>query len=119
MLKRILSGMRPTGKLHLGNLHGALGNWVELQNSGKYDCFYFVADWHALTSDYSTTENIKDNTINMVIDWLSVGLDPHKSTLFVQSAIKEHAELFVLLSMITPLPWLERNPTYKEMKAEL
>ncbi len=111
--------MRPTGKLHLGNLHGALGNWVELQNSGKYDCFYFVADWHALTSEYSTTENIKDNTISMLIDWLSVGLDPHKSTLFVQSAIKEHAELFLLLSMITPLPWLERNPTYKEMKAEL
>ncbi|MEQ8216457.1 MAG: tryptophan--tRNA ligase, partial [Smithellaceae bacterium] len=109
----------PTGKLHLGNLHGALGNWVELQNSGKYDCFYFVADWHALTSEYSTTENIKDNTISMLIDWLSVGLDPHKSTLFVQSAIKEHAELFLLLSMITPLPWLERNPTYKEMKAEL
>jgi len=119
VLKRILSGMRPTGKLHLGNLHGALGNWVELQNSGKYDCFYFVADWHALTSEYSTTENIKDNTINMLIDWLSVGLDPQKSTLFVQSAIKEHAELFLLLSMITPLPWLERNPTYKEMKAEL
>lgn len=118
-LKRILSGMRPTGKLHLGNLHGALGNWVELQNSGKYDCFYFVADWHALTSDYSSTENIKDNTINMVIDWLSVGLDPQKSTLFVQSAIKEHAELFLLLSMITPLAWLERNPTYKEMKTEL
>ena len=117
--KRILSGMRPTGKLHLGNLHGALGNWVELQESGKYDCFYFVADWHALTSDYSTTEGIKDNTINMVIDWLSVGLDPQKSTLFVQSAIKEHAELFLLLSMITPLAWLERNPTYKEMKAEL
>lgn len=111
--------MRPTGKLHLGNLHGALGNWVDLQNSGKYDCFYFVADWHALTSEYSTTENIKDNTINMLIDWLSVGLDPHKSTLFVQSAVKEHAELFLLLSMITPLAWLERNPTYKEMKAEL
>lgn len=119
VLKRILSGMRPTGKLHLGNLHGALGNWVDLQNSGKYDCFYFVADWHALTSEYSTTENIKDNTINMLIDWLSVGLDPQKSTLFVQSAIKEHAELFLLLSMITPLAWLERNPTYKEMKAEL
>jgi tryptophanyl-tRNA synthetase len=111
--------MRPTGKLHLGNLHGALGNWVELQNSGKYDCFYFVADWHALTSEYSTTENIKENTVNMVIDWLSVGLDPQKSTLFAQSAIKEHAELFLLLSMITPLAWLERNPTYKEMKAEL
>jgi tryptophanyl-tRNA synthetase len=111
--------MRPTGKLHLGNLHGALGNWVELQNSGKYDCFYFVADWHAFTSEYNTTEGIKDNSIEMVIDWLSVGLDPQKSTLFVQSAVKEHAELFLLLSMITPLAWLERNPTYKEMKAEL
>lgn len=111
--------MRPTGKLHLGNLHGALGNWVELQNSGKYDCFYFVADWHAFTSEYSTTEGIKDNSIDMVIDWISVGLDPQKSTLFVQSAIKEHAELFLLLSMITPLAWLERNPTYKEMKDEL
>ncbi len=118
-LKRILSGMRPTGKLHLGNLHGALGNWVELQNSGKYECFYFVADWHAFTSEYSTTEGIKDNTLDMVIDWLAVGLDPQKSTLFVQSAVKEHAELFLLLSMITPLAWLERNPTYKEMKTEL
>jgi tryptophanyl-tRNA synthetase len=118
-LKRILSGMRPTGKLHLGNLHGALKNWVELQESGKYDCFYFVADWHAVTSEYSSTEGIKDNSINMVIDWLSVGLDPQKSTLFVQSAVKEHAELFLLLSMITPLAWLERNPTYKEMKVEL
>ena len=118
-LKRILSGMRSTGKLHLGNLHGALRNWIELQNSGKYDCFYFVADWHAFTSEYSSTEEIKDNIISMVIDWLSVGLDPQKSTLFVQSAIKEHAELFLLLSMITPLAWLERNPTYKEMKAEL
>jgi tryptophanyl-tRNA synthetase len=111
--------MRPTGKLHLGNLHGALGNWIELQESGKYDCFYFVADWHAFTSEYNSTEGIKDNIICMVIDWLSVGLDPKKSTLFVQSAIKEHAELFLLLSMITPLAWLERNPTYKEMKAEL
>lgn len=118
-LKRILSGMRPTGKLHLGNLHGALDNWVQLQNSGNYDCFYFVADWHAITSEYSTTEGIRDNTINMMIDWLSVGLDPQKSTLFVQSAVKEHAELFLLLSMITPLAWLSRNPTYKEMKAEL
>jgi tryptophanyl-tRNA synthetase len=111
--------MRPTGKLHLGNLHGALKNWVDLQESGKYDCFYFVADWHAITSEYSSTEGIKDNAVNMVIDWLSVGLDPKKSTLFVQSAIKEHAELFLLLSMITPLAWLERNPTYKEMKTEL
>jgi tryptophanyl-tRNA synthetase len=111
--------MRPTGKLHLGNLHGALKNWIELQESGKYDCFYFVADWHAITSEYSSTEGIKDNIINMVIDWLAAGLDPKKSTLFVQSAIKEHAELFLLLSMITPLAWLERNPTYKEMKSEL
>ncbi len=118
-LKRILSGMRPTGKLHLGNLHGALQNWIDLQNSGKYECFYFVADWHAITSEYSSTENIKENIINMVIAWVSAGLDPQKSTLFVQSAVKEHAELFLLLSMITPLAWLERNPTYKEMKAEL
>jgi len=117
--KRILSGMRPTGRLHLGNLHGALGNWVELQNSGDYDCFYFVADWHAITSEYASTENIRDNSVNMVIDWLSAGLDPFKSTLFVQSAVKEHAELFLLLSMITPLAWLQRNPTYKEMQAEL
>ncbi|HQL00590.1 MAG TPA: tryptophan--tRNA ligase [Smithellaceae bacterium] len=117
--KRILSGMRPTGKLHLGNLHGALTNWVDLQNSGQYDCFYFVADWHAITSDYESTDSIRDNGIQMVIDWLSAGLDPQKSTLFVQSAIKEHAELFLLLSMITPLAWLQRNPTYKEMQAEL
>ncbi len=116
--KRILSGMRPTGRLHLGNLHGALANWVELQNSG-YECFYFIADWHALTSDYANTAEIKKNSLNIVIDWLSVGLDPQKSTLFIQSAVKEHAELFVLLSMITPLPWLERNPTYKEMRQEL
>lgn len=117
--KRILSGMRPTGKLHLGNLLGALTNWIELQNSGKYECFYFVADWHALTSDYNNTDQIRENVIDIVIDWLSAGLDPKKSTLFVQSAVKEHAELFLLLSMITPLAWLERNPTYKEMKAEL
>jgi tryptophanyl-tRNA synthetase len=117
--KRILSGMRPTGRLHLGNLHGALGNWVDLQNNGDYDCFYFVADWHAITSEYASTESIRDNGVNMIIDWLSAGLDPVKSTLFVQSAIKEHAELFLLLSMLTPLAWLQRNPTYKEMQAEL
>lgn len=111
--------MRPTGKLHLGNLQGALKNWVALQNDGRHDCFYFVADWHALTSDYSTPDQIRENSLDMVIDWLSVGLDPGKSTLFVQSAIKEHAELYLLLGMITPLPWLERNPTYKEMKEEL
>ncbi len=117
--KRILSGMRPTGRLHLGNLHGALGNWVELQNSGSYDCFYFVADWHAITSEYASTEDIRQNSLNMVMDWLAAGLDPDKSTLFVQSAVKEHAELFLLLSMITPLAWLTRNPTYKEMQTEL
>ncbi len=117
--KRILSGMRPTGRLHLGNFHGALGNWVNLQESGDYECLYFVADWHAITSEYASTECIKDNSVNMVIDWLSAGLDPAKSTLFVQSAVKEHAELFLLLSMITPLAWLQRNPTYKEMQTEL
>lgn len=115
--KRILSGMRPTGKLHLGNLHGALENWIDLQRN--YECYYFVADWHALTSDYGDTGDVHGNRIDMVIDWLSVGLDPEKSTLFVQSSVKEHAELFVILSMITPLTWLERNPTYKEMKTEL
>ena len=119
MKKPILSGMRPTGKLHLGNLHGALINWLELQNRGDYDCYYFVADWHALTSDYNDTEMVRVNTIDMVIDWLSVGLDPQRSTLFVQSSIKEHAELFLLLTIITPLSWLERNPTYREMRAEL
>jgi len=111
--------MRPTGKLHLGNLHGALSNWIALQNQGNYECYYFAADWHALTSDYADTGEIRANTIDMVIDWLAAGLEPEKSTLFIQSAIKEHAELFVLLCMITPLAWLERNPTYKEVKEEL
>ncbi len=119
MKKRILSGMRPTGRLHLGNLHGALANWVDIQNEDIYDCFYFVADWHALTSDYKNTDLIKANSLDMVVDWLSVGLDPARSTLFVQSEVKEHAELFLILSMITPLSWLERNPTYKEMREEL
>ncbi|NPV03569.1 MAG: tryptophan--tRNA ligase [Syntrophaceae bacterium] len=117
--RRILSGIRPTGRLHLGNYLGALKNWVDLQNDGGYDCFYFIADWHALTSDYNRTEEIRQNRIDIVVDWLAAGLDPRESTLFVQSAVKEHAELFVLLCMITPLPWLERNPTYKEMKQEL
>ncbi len=111
--------MRPTGQLHLGNLHGALTNWIALQNHGEYDCFYFVADWHALTSDYAATEKIKSSTVDIFVDWLSAGLDPQMSTLFIQSSVKEHAELFLLLSMITPLAWLERNPTYKELKEEL
>lgn len=110
--KRIVSGMRPTGALHLGNLHGALANWITMQDD--YDCFFFIADWHALTSDYEDPGNIAGYAQNMMTDWLGAGLDPEKSTLFVQSAVKAHAELFLLLSMITPVPWLERNPTYKE-----
>jgi tryptophanyl-tRNA synthetase len=115
--KRILSGMRPTGRLHLGNLHGALDNWIQLQN--QYDCFFFVADWHALTTDYASPEKIRENTWDMVVDWLSAGLDPKLCTMFIQSDIKEHAELYLLLGMITPLPWLERNPTYKEQQQQL
>jgi tryptophanyl-tRNA synthetase len=115
--KRILSGMRPTGPLHLGNLYGALLNWVQMQD--QFDCFYFIADWHALTSDYEHTDKITQYVREMMIDWLSVGLSPEKSTLFVQSHIKEHAELFLLLSMITPVPWLERNPTYKDQIVQL
>lgn len=110
--KRIVSGMRPTGALHLGNFHGALENWITMQDA--YDCFFFVADWHALTSDYENPAHIPAFTRQMIIDWLSTGLSPEKCTLFVQSHVKEHAELFLLLSMITPVPWLERNPTYKE-----
>jgi tryptophanyl-tRNA synthetase len=115
--KRILSGMRPTGPLHLGNLHGALSNWIDLQE--QYDCFFFIADWHALTSDYEETSSIPANVRNMMLDWLSVGLSHEKCTLFVQSHIKEHAELFLILSMITPVPWLERNPTYKDQIVQL
>ena len=117
MKKRILSGMRPTGPLHLGNYHGALANWVRLQD--EYDCFYFVADWHALTSDYEKTDAISGYVTDILLDWLSVGLDPEKSTLFIQSRVKEHAELFLILSMITPVPWLERNPTYKDQIEQL
>jgi tryptophanyl-tRNA synthetase len=115
--KRILSGMRPTGPLHLGNLLGALANWVNMQDD--YDCYFFIADWHALTSDYDNTGPIAQNRNEIILDWLAAGLTPDKSTLFVQSLVKEHAELFLLLSMITPVPWLERNPTYKEIIGEL
>jgi tryptophanyl-tRNA synthetase len=115
--KRVLSGMRPTGPLHLGNLHGALLNWVDMQE--PYDCFFFIADWHALTSDYENPRAIGGYINEMMMDWLSVGLDPEKSTLFVQSHVKAHAELFLLLSMITPVPWLERNPTYKDQIVQL
>lgn len=108
---RVLSGMRPTGKLHLGNYHGALKNWVDLQS--HYDCYFFVADWHALTTAYDETQTIEDYTREMVIDWLGAGLSPKKSTIFVQSKVPEHAELHLFLSMITPLAWVERVPTYK------
>jgi tryptophanyl-tRNA synthetase len=110
--KRVLSGMRPTGRLHLGHFFGALSNWLKLQE--EYECFFFVADWHALTTHYEDTSSIAENTLQVAMDWLAVGLDPAKSTLFVQSQVLEHAELHVLLSMITPLSWLERVPTYKE-----
>ena len=110
--KRVLSGMRPTGRLHLGHYFGALSNWLKLQE--EYECFFFVADWHALTTHYEDTSSIAENTLQVAIDWLAVGLDPAKSTLFIQSSVLEHAELHVLLSMITPLSWLERVPTYKE-----
>ena len=114
----IVSGMRPTGgQLHLGHLHGALKNWVLLQE--QYRCYFFAADWHVLTTDYAAPQNIEQNTLNIVIDWLSVGLDPKRCVIFRQSRIKEHAELHLLLSMITPVPWLERNPTYKEQLKEL
>ncbi|RLA82957.1 MAG: tryptophan--tRNA ligase [Deltaproteobacteria bacterium] len=116
-MERVLSGMRPTGKTHLGHLHGVLRNWRDLQD--RYECFYFVADWHALTSEYKEPEVIKESISEMVIDWLAVGLDPERSTLFIQSWVKEHAELHLLFSMITPLGWLERNPTYKEQQEEL
>jgi len=110
--KRVLSGMRPTGRLHLGHFFGALSNWLKLQE--EYECFFFVADWHALTTHYEDTSSIAENTLQVATDWLAVGLDPAKSTLFVQSQVLEHAELHILLSMITPLSWLERVPTYKE-----
>ncbi len=115
--KRIVSGMRPTGRLHLGNLHGALDNWIQLQK--QYECFFFVADWHALTTEYATPALIRQNGWDMVLDWMSAGLDPESCTLFVQSAIKEHAELYMLLGMLTPVPWLERNPTYKDQQQQL
>jgi len=114
--KRTLSGMRPSGKLHLGHYLGALMNWRDLQEGN--DCFYFVADWHALTTEYERTEVIGETIDDMVIDWMASGIDPNKSTIFIQSHVPEHAELHLLLSMITPLPWLERNPTYKEQLRE-
>ncbi len=112
MTGRVFSGMRPTGKLHLGHLAGALTNWVRLQDS--YECFYSIVDWHALMSDYADSSNMKTNSREILLDWLSAGLDPEKCTIFVQSHVPQHAELHLALSMVTPLGWLQRNPTYKE-----
>ena len=115
--KRVLSGMRPTGRLHLGHYFGALKNWISIQE--EYDCFYMVADWHALTTDYADTDGLKNNSLEMVVDWLTVGIDPDKSVIFRQSDVPEHSELFLLLSMITPFGWLFRCPTYKEQLKEI
>ena len=115
--KRVLSGMQPSGKLHIGNLVGALQNWVKLQD--KYDCYYFIADWHALTVQYADTSSINSSVQDILVNWLAAGLDPEKSTIFIQSRLPEHAELHLLLSMITPLGWLERVPTYKEKLTEV
>lgn len=111
--KRIVSGMRPTGPLHLGHLQGVLKTWISLQE--QYECFYFVADWHALTTEYENPGKIREYTKELILDWLSAGLDPEKAVIFLQSEVKEHAELYLLLGMITPVSWLERNPTYKDM----
>ena len=111
---RVVSGMRPTGRLHIGHYFGALQNWVRLQNDPAYDCFYFIADWHALTSDYADASAVAQNTIEITTDYLAAGLDPENSVIFQQSLVREHAELHLLLSMVTPLGWLERVPTYKE-----
>ncbi|HUO26851.1 MAG TPA: tryptophan--tRNA ligase [Candidatus Aquilonibacter sp.] len=115
--KRVLSGMRPTGKLHLGNYVGALENWVRMQD--EYECFFVIVDWHALTTDYADTSRVKENSLEVALDWLAAGLDPKKSVLFIQSHVPAHAELHLLLSMITPLGWLERVPTYKEQRENI
>src|ERR1700732_3344493 len=115
--KRVLSGMRSTGKLHLGNYVGALENWVRMQE--QYDCFFFIADWHALTTDYADTSRLKENSVEVLLDWLAAGLDPAKCVMFIQSHVPAHAELHLLLSMITPLGWVERVPTYKEQKENI
>lgn len=116
-LLRVVSGMRPTGKLHLGHYHGVLKNWIEMQN--QYECFFFVADWHSLTTEYANSKNVKESSRDILIDWLAAGIDPSKATIFIQSQVPEHAELHLLLSMITPISWLERVPSYKELKNEL
>jgi tryptophanyl-tRNA synthetase len=113
----VVSGMRPTGRIHIGHLHGALANWVRLQDEAE--CFYFSADWHALTTSYHDTEVIRRSEREMFVDWIAAGIDPQKSTIFVQSEVKEHAELYLLLGMITPVGWLERSPSYKEIRENI
>src|SRR6266850_1653421 len=117
MKKIVFSAMRPTGKLHLGHLVGALQNWIELQE--KYDCIFGIVDWHALMGEYEYSHEIDENIIDMAVDWIACGIDPAKSVLFVQSQVPEHLELFMILSCLTPLGWLERNPTYKEQLREI
>jgi len=116
-VERVLSGMRPTGRLHLGHYHGVLANWIKLQH--EYPCLFFVADWHALTTDYDEPGTIVQNAMDMVVDWLAAGVDPAQATIFIQSRVPEHAELHLLLSMMTPLGWLERVPTYKDQQEKL
>ncbi len=115
--QRVLSGMRPTGQLHLGHYHGVLKNWLRLQHT--YECFFFVADWHALTTHYDDPSNISSSAYDMVVDWLAVGINPGSAKVFIQSQVPEHAELHLLLSMITPLSWLERVPSYKDQQEKL
>ncbi len=117
--ERVVSGMRPTGRLHLGHLHGVLTNWIALSQRPDLECFFFSADWHALTTGYADTASIRASEREMFVDWLAAGLDPARVTIFVQSAVPEHAELYLLLGMVTPNPWLERVPTYKEQQQEL
>ena len=117
MASRVLSGMQPSGLMHLGNLLGALENWKTLQT--KHDCFFFAADWHALSTNYADTSRVKEFTQELLIDWLAAGIDPNKTTVFIQSQVPEHAILHLLFSMIIPIPWLERNPTYKEKQDEI
>src|SRR6185369_11008181 len=117
MTQRVVSGMRPTGRLHIGHYHGVLENWIRIQDD--FDCFFFVADWHSLTTEYADTSGIRDNIREMVLDWVAFGLDPAKSLVFRQSLVPHHAELNLILSMITPVSWLERCPTYKEMQENL
>ncbi|MGD9851283.1 MAG: tryptophan--tRNA ligase [Nitrospirales bacterium] len=117
MTSRVLSGMQPSGLMHLGNLLGALENWKTLQ--AQYECYFFVADWHALSTNYADTSRIKEYSLELLIDWLAAGIDPNRATVFIQSSVPEHAILHLLLSMIVPIPWLERNPTYKEKREEI